>query len=150
MSRSVARELAFKVLFQTDIGRNPWQQVLPLLSAEYNFSENEQAFLENLISGTLLHLSKIDQEILKYSPEWKLERMASTDRNIMRVALFELLFSEETPVSVAVNEAVELAKKYGNDDSGKFVNGILGNIIRGRTISATDTKVTLNPEEKKE
>ena len=140
MSRIIARELAFKVLFQTDIGRNPWQQVLPLVSAEYTLAENEMIFLEKLISGTLAHLPKIDQEILKYSSEWKLERMANTDRNILRLALFELLFWDETPVSVAVNEAVDLAKKYGDDDAGKFVNGILGNIIRGRTVPARQEK----------
>ncbi len=144
MSRIIARELAFKVLFQTDIGRNPWQQVLPLVSAEYTFTENEAIFLEKLISGTLAHLPKIDEEILKYSSEWKLERMANTDRNILRLALFELLFWDETPVSVAVNEAVELAKKYGDDDAGKFVNGILGNIIRGRTVPATQEKQSQN------
>jgi transcription antitermination protein NusB len=131
MSRRIARELAFKILFQTDIGRNPWQEVLPRAIQESNLPEKSQDFLEQLVKGTIKNLKEIDNEIIKYAQDWKLERMANTDRNILRMAIFEIKFMEDIPPGVTVNEAVVLAKKYGDDESGKFVNGILGNVVRG-------------------
>jgi N utilization substance protein B len=131
MSRHEARELAFKILFQADVGKNPWQEVLPRTIRENSLPESSQAFLTELVKGTIKNLGAIDAEIVKYAQDWKLERMANTDRNILRIAIYELKFSAaKTPVSVTVNEAVELAKTYGDQDSGKFVNGILGNLAR--------------------
>jgi transcription antitermination factor NusB len=130
MSRHIARELAFKILFQTDVGRNPWQEVLPRTIAENNLPEQSCIFLEQLVKGTVQNLKSIDAEIIKYAQDWKLERMANTDRNILRMAVYEIKFLTEIPPGVTINEAVELAKRYGDDESGKFVNGILGNIAR--------------------
>ena len=131
MSRRAARELAFQILFQVDLGKNPWQEVLPRTIQESDLPENSRPFLEDLVKSTVNNLTAIDAEILKYSQDWKLERMANTDRNILRLALGEIKYlNDNTPVSVTVNEAVELAKIYGDDDSGKFVNGILGTIVR--------------------
>lgn len=131
MSRRVAREIAFKILFQTDIGRNPWQEVLTRTMNELNLPEKSKNFLEVLVKGTVKNLKEIDSEIMKYAQDWKLERMANTDRNILRMAIYEIRFMEDIPPGVTVNEAVELAKKYGDEESGKFVNGILGNVVRG-------------------
>jgi N utilization substance protein B len=130
MSRHLSRDLAFKILFQADVGHNPWQQVLAYTCNEYKFPESSRLFLEQLVKGTIRHLKEIDAEITKYSEDWKLERMANTDRNILRMAIFEIKYLEEIPPGVTVNEAVELAKKYGDEESGKFVNGILGNLVR--------------------
>ncbi len=131
MSRHEARELAFKILFQADVGKNPWQEVLPRTLKENPLPESSQAFLTDLVKGTIKNLNGIDAEIKKYAQDWKLERMANTDRNILRIAVYELKYSDaKIPVSVTVNEAVELAKTYGDQDSGKFVNGILGNLAR--------------------
>jgi transcription antitermination protein NusB len=130
MSRHIARELAFKILFQTDVGRNPWQEVLPRTIEENNLPEKSRIFLEQLVKGTIQELKSIDSEIIKYAQDWKLERMANTDRNILRMAIYEIKFLKEIPTGVSINEAVELAKRYGDDESGKFVNGILGNIVR--------------------
>lgn len=130
MSRTVARELAFKILFQTDVGRNPWQEVLPRTISENKLPEKSSLFLEALVVGTIKNLAEIDKAIIRYAQDWKLERMANTDRNILRLAIYEIKFMEDIPPSVTANEAVELAKKYGDHDSGKFVNGILGNLIR--------------------
>jgi N utilization substance protein B len=131
MSRRAARELAFQILFQVDLGKNPWQEVLPRAIQESDLPENSRPFLEDLVKSAVNNLTAIDAEILKYSQDWKLERMANTDRNILRLALGEIKYlNDNTPVSVTVNEAVELAKIYGDDDSGKFVNGILGTIVR--------------------
>ncbi len=130
MSRHIARELAFKILFQTDIGRNPWQEVLSRTLEENELPEKSRGFLEQLVKGTIQELKSIDAEIMKYAQDWKLDRMANTDRNILRMAIFEIKFFKEIPPGVSVNEAVELAKRYGDDESGKFVNGILGNVVR--------------------
>jgi len=130
MSRRLTRELAFKIIFQIDMGRNPWKEVLTRAISESTLSEKSGAFLEQLVKGTIQYLKEIDAELMKYAEGWKLERMASTDRNILRMALYEIRYLKDIPPGVTVNEAVELSKKYGDDDSGKFVNGILGNIIR--------------------
>lgn len=130
VSRRQARELAFKILFQADVGRNPWQEVLPRTLAEVNLPEKSREFLTASVQGTVAHIKEIDAVIAKYAVDWPLERMANTDRNVLRLAVHELLFMPEIPVSVTVNEAVELAKRYGDEDSGRFVNGILGSIVR--------------------
>lgn len=130
MTRRAAREEAFKIIFQVDLGRNSWKEVLSHNLDKLNLSESSQLFLRQLVEGTITHLTEIDAEITKYAQDWKLERMLSTDRNILRMAVYELKFRNDIPAGVAVNEAVELAKVYGDEDSGKFVNGILGNIVR--------------------
>jgi len=131
MNRTMAREMAFKILFQVDVGKNIWQEALArALSETEGLSEPTRRFVENLVEGTLQHQKAIDEYISKFAREWSLERMANTDRNILRMALYELTFMKEIPPSVTVNEAVELAKRYGDAESGKFVNGILGEMIR--------------------
>lgn len=142
MNRHFVREEAFKVLFQTDVGRNPWQEVLPRTIKELDLSDNLREFLEQLVKGTIQHLKEIDANIEGLAEGWKLERMANTDRNILRIAIFEIKYMNDIPEGVSVNEAVELAKKYGDDDSGKFVNGILGNLVRSLTANKGET----NPE----
>ncbi len=133
MSRRVARELAFSVLFQVDVGKNRWQEALPRTLEENPLPEASRNFFESLVKGTVNHLAAIDAEIVKYAQDWKLDRMANTDRNILRIAIYELKFTTDIPVSVTVNEAVELAKRYGDPESGKFVNGLLGNVARNLT-----------------
>ncbi|MGE5583486.1 MAG: transcription antitermination factor NusB [Bacillota bacterium] len=130
MSRHIAREIAFKILFQTDVGRNPWQEVLPRTLQENDLPEKSRQFLEQLVKGTIRNLKMIDDVIIKYAQDWKLDRMANTDRNILRMAIYELKFLPDIPAGVTVNEAVELAKRYGDEESGRFVNGILGNVAR--------------------
>jgi N utilization substance protein B len=131
MSRRFARELAFIVLFQTDIGRQAWLEVLNRTLAENDdLPKRSQAFLEELVRQTAENLEEIDAAISRYAQDWKLERMAGTDRNVLRIAAAELLYGKDVPPSVAINEAVELAKRYGNEESGKFVNGILGSLAR--------------------
>jgi transcription antitermination protein NusB len=131
MSRRLARELAFVVLFQTDMGRHPWPEVLKRTLAENDdLPELSQAFLEELVRQAGENLVEIDAAISRHAQDWKLERMASTDRNILRIAAAELLHGKDVPPGVAINEAVELAKRYGDEESGKFINGILGSIAR--------------------
>lgn len=130
MTRRAAREEAFKIIFQIDLGRNSWNDVLSRNLTDSGLSEAGQSFLKQLVEGTITHLTELDAEISKYAQDWKLDRMLSTDRNILRMSLYELKYQDDIPAGVTVNEAVELAKTYGDDDSGRFINGILGNIIR--------------------
>lgn len=130
MTRRAAREEAFKIIFQIDLSKNPWKEVLSRNLRDSDLSEEGQKFLKELVEGTMTHLAEIDAEISKYAQDWKIDRMLSTDRNILRMSLYELKFQKEIPVGATVNEAVELSKIYGDDDSARFINGILGNIIR--------------------
>ncbi len=131
MSRRLARELAFFVLFQYDLGRVPWRDALQRLLAENELSPEANAFFQAVVEGAITKREEIDSLLIHYSQDWPLFRMASTDRNLLRLAVYELLYRSDIPVEVTVNEAVELAKKYGDEDSGKFVNGVLGSVIRG-------------------
>lgn len=139
MTRRAAREEAFKIIFQTDLGKNPWKEVLSRNLRDSELSEDGKIFLKQLVEGTMTHLTEIDAEIIKYAQDWKIDRMLSTDRNILRMALYELKYLDEIPVGATVNEAVELAKIYGDDDSARFINGILGNIIRSSNPSGAET-----------
>jgi N utilization substance protein B len=144
MSRHLSREIAFKILFQADVGRNPWQQVLTHTLNERRLPESSKTFLEQLVKGTIHYLKEIDAEIIKYSEDWKIERMANTDRNILRMAIYEIKYLEDIPPGVTINEAVELAKKYGDEESGRFVNGILGNLARNLENNITDSGLNDN------
>jgi N utilization substance protein B len=142
MSRRLARELAFIVLFQMDIGRHAWLEVLKRTLAENDdLPKRSQTFLEELVRQTTENLEEIDAAISRYAQDWKLERMASTDRNVLRIAAAELLHGKDVPPSVAINEAVELAKRYGDEESGKFVNGILGSLARETGRLDTENKL---------
>mgnify|MGYP001408188229 CR=1 FL=1 len=149
MSRRQARELAFLVLFQVDLGRVPWEEALKRILAENEeLSADARGFLAELVQGAQEHRTEIDRVLTHYSVEWPLVRMASTDRNILRLAVYELLYRSDIPVEVTVNEAVELAKRYGEDDSGKFVNGVLGTIINEfRNLAGVQTTAGAGPED---
>jgi N utilization substance protein B len=139
LSRRQARELAFQALFQIDLGRNTPEFALRYARNETDLPEKSLDFLNDMVNGTARHAKEIDDLLMRFSEGWPLERMSGTDRNILRMAIYELIYREDVPVSVTVNEAVELAKHYGDDDSGKFVNGILGNIIRQFTLPEKPT-----------
>ncbi len=126
--RSKARELALKFLYQVDISKEGYEDALVHFWRERRTAKPVKEFTTQLIIGTLENLAHIDSMLSKYARNWQLKRMAVVDRNILRLAGFELLFLEDIPRKVSINEAVELAKKYGDVDSGKFVNGILDKI----------------------
>ncbi len=127
--RTRARECALKVLYQIDIAdQTPEFALEDHWSREPQLSKDIKEFTDLLVSGTIKNLSKIDEVISRYADNWELKRMATIDRNIIRMSVFELLFLDDVPPKVSINEAVELAKKYGDVDSSKFVNGILDKI----------------------
>lgn len=134
--RTQAREYALKILYQAEIARreiglavrNFWQTANPPDS-------HVKEFAERLTGGIAAHLSEIDQKISQYAANWQLKRMAVIDRNILRMGVYELLYASDIPPKVTINEAIELAKKYGDLESGKFVNGILDKIHKSETLS---------------
>lgn len=141
MTRRAAREEAFKVIFQVDLGKNRWTEALSHILKDLSLSEESRLFLKQLVEGTMTHLAEIDAEISKYAQDWKLDRMLSTDRNILRMSIYELKYQKDIPAGVTVNEAVELAKIYGDEDSGRFINGILGNIIRSSGLIKDEAEI---------
>jgi N utilization substance protein B len=98
------------------------------LLAGNKLSEQNVAFVRELVAGVVRHRDKIDDNIQQFAPAWPLEQLAMIDRNILRLAIFEILFDNKVPVKVAVSEAVELAKTFGSESSPKFVNGVLGSV----------------------
>jgi len=129
VGRRQARETALQTLFQIDIGQAAPESALEMTCREFGVGGKEKDFAGNLVHGTLSKLPELDTVIRQISLEWDLERMARVDKNILRLALYEILFIEDIPASVSVNEAIELAKIYSTEESGKFVNGILGKVV---------------------
>ncbi|MEW6695735.1 MAG: transcription antitermination factor NusB [Bacillota bacterium] len=129
MGRRQARETALQALFQIDVGKNEPDFAIKNTAEEFGAGPQELEFAQQLVKGTLEHIGEIDALISSISKEWQLSRMANVDRNIIRLALYELKYREDIPPNVSVNEAVELAKIFGGVDSGRFVNGILGKFL---------------------
>lgn len=127
MSRREAREKALQSLFQIDLAGVSTDQAMAHVTEEGGTSE--LPFLRQLVVGTVEHLPQIDEILQRYTTGWELPRMAAVDRNILRLAVYELLYLPETPVGVVVNEAVELAKAFSTSTSGRFVNGVLGKVV---------------------
>lgn len=131
-NRRKAREHALKLLFQVEFNAQSLPSVLPAYWAENPSPEEVLRFTEELCSGTLTNLAEIDASLESHSTNWKLSRMASVDRNLLRLATFELLHEKEIPPSVTINEALEIAKRYGTEESASFINGILDKIAKGK------------------
>ena len=123
-----------QVLFHIDFTGGSPEEIIPAVYSmqEIEFSESVNEYVEWIVAGTLAHRDEIDRQISELAKDWKLERMGGVDRAITRMAIFEIKYGEEkVPPRAAVNEAVELAKHFGSDESGRFVNGILGSLVRG-------------------
>lgn len=129
-TRREARELALRMLFELDLGKQPVDEVVQAALAQSHLDETHQTLAEELVRGTLAHQAQIDARMAALATDWALDRQAAVDRNILRLASFELLYRPDAPVAAVVNEAVELAKKYSTAESGRFVNGVLGALAR--------------------
>jgi len=127
--RTLSREHALKMLYQFDITKRPMEAVVQSYwQAEETKDQEIIAYANLLAQGISAHVQEIDQKISDYATNWQIKRMAIIDRNVMRIGLYELQHTTDIPPKVAINEAVELAKKYGDLESSKFVNGILDKI----------------------
>ncbi len=126
--RRKSRELAMQALFYMDTGQYDTEEVLSLFCSNFNPSDSVRTFFDKIVSGVIQHKSDIDTVITENSKNWKLSRMSSVDRNIMRIAVYELLYCDDIPVKVSINEAIDIGKKYGTAESGAFINGILDSV----------------------
>ncbi|MBI3163000.1 MAG: transcription antitermination factor NusB [Chloroflexi bacterium] len=128
--RSKARAIALQVLYEMDIASHHLPgDVLTTRLEESPLTDDLAEFARRIIFGVLPLTHDLDQLIAKYAPEWPLDQIAAIDRNILRIAFWEFAVYRETPVKVAINEAVELAKLYGSDSAPRFVNGVLGTLV---------------------
>lgn len=128
-SRRHARELAVQFLYQLDVvGQDDWHKDMERFWKENETDKDVKEFSENIINKVIDQKEDIDKLIVSYTTNWDITRIAVVDRNIMRLAICELLYMKDIPPIVAINEAVDIAKKFGTPDSGKFVNGILDKI----------------------
>ncbi|HEX9116442.1 MAG TPA: transcription antitermination factor NusB [Anaerolineae bacterium] len=130
--RRQARISALQALYELDTTNHPAGDVLAYRLEELQLPPEGEAFLRILVSGVLSHRDRLDSLIQQHAPAWPVTQIAVIDRNILRIALFELSGQTDTPAKVAINEAVDLAKMFGSDSSSRFVNGVLGSAIAGR------------------
>ena len=128
--RRKARVIVLQVLYETDIANHPPGEVLERSLHAQPLPAEAEAFARSLLAGVLAHHCRLNDLIAQYAPEWPLDQMAVVDRNILRIAIYELgAPALDTPAKVAINEAVELAKVFGSDSSPRFVNGVLGALV---------------------
>ncbi len=126
--RRRARTFALQALYEIDSMGREMEVALARLPAEAGLSEENTAFARELVSGVIQNEEKIDQNIQSFAPAWPIDQIPLVDRNILRLAIFEILLDNKVPVKVAINEAIELAKTFGSETSPKFVNGVLGSV----------------------
>ena len=131
-ARHQARVIALQALYEIDCTSHAPATVLDQRFADAKLPQNVQSFSRSLVHGVLDHQSILDVFIHRHAPEWPLEQMAYIYRNILRIAIFEFAVDGHTPVKVAINEAVELAKTFGSDSAPRFVNGVLGTLVEHR------------------
>jgi transcription antitermination protein NusB len=139
--RRRSREVAVQILYEMEMTDTPPEEAIQLFYEIYSDDEKEddddefdlpmevRPFAEQLVMGVELHQAEIDRLIGSASQHWRLERMSVVDRNILRIALYEMLYCSDIPPKVSINEAVDLGKSFGNADSGAFINGILDHIL---------------------
>jgi N utilization substance protein B len=127
-NRRRARELAMQVLFQMDITGDRSKEALDLFCMHFEVSRKAKSFFFRLVEGVLGCREELDRLIEQFSDNWKLSRMSGMDRNIMRVATYELMYCDDIPPKVSINEAIDIGKKYGTQHSAAFINGILDGI----------------------
>lgn len=124
MKRRAAREKAFQLLFQLDMNEEQPKKALD----EFLATKEHDIFLKTLVEGVLTYREELDEKIAAHLENWSFNRVATTEKTILRVAAFEMIHLDDIPTAVSINEAIELANKYGDEKSGKFINGILSKI----------------------
>jgi N utilization substance protein B len=130
--RRSARELALKILFQVEVGKFAPEEALATSFEQVNPPAEDREYAAELVRGVAAETAELDRIIGALAQGWSLERLAKVDKNVLRLALYELKHQSGLPANVVINDAVEVAKKYSTDDSGRFVNGILGSYLRKR------------------
>lgn len=132
-SRHLSRTLALQALYEWDfnkLDKKDFNKILDHILKDFGAGLEDQTFVHVIIEGIMQNFDEINKLIEKSAPEWPLEQITVIDRNILRIGIFELKYSKDIPPKVAINESIELAKKFGGESSGKFVNGVLGTIYK--------------------
>ena len=132
--RRQARIAALQALYELDCTKHKVEETSARLRAGETLAQEALSFSEKLVKGVLQHKPELDALIKKFAPAFPPEQMSLIDRNILRLAIFEILFNDKTPFKVAINEAVELAKEFGSDSSPRLINGVLGSITTERGV----------------
>ena len=152
-NRHLARALALQSLYEWDFhaGKRPARQLLDRNISEFAPDLDEKEFAQTIVDGIVEHQELLDGLITKFAPDWPLAKITTVDRNVLRMGSFELTFTHEIPSKVAINEAIELAKTFGGESSGKFVNGVLGAVFRDQAdqgiVKASDAPKEETPAE---
>jgi len=131
-SRRRARELALQLLYQHELTQSDPEKMQGDFEEWSGASEGVREFADMLLRGVLAHLGEIDAELEQQTAHWRLDRLAAVDRNILRLAMCELLFFDDTPHAVVIDEAIEIAKKFGAEESPRFINGVLDGFVKRR------------------
>ncbi len=127
-NRRKSRELVLQALFYMDSNHNASEEMLLRFCDHFNPPVKVRPFFLQLVNGVIQTMAQIDQMIERFSQNWKLNRMSCVDRNIIRIAVYEILFCREIPPKVSINEAIDIGKKFGTDESGAFINGIVDSV----------------------
>lgn len=142
-NRHLSRTIAMQTLFAWDFNGQSTDNLDEMISDNFrqfapNFNDN--GFVANLVRGVIEHVPEIDQYIVKYATEWPLDQITTVDRNVLRLGVYELVFDLNIPAKVAINESIEIAKAFGGEASGRFVNGVLGSIFKELPAKDIDLK----------
>lgn len=132
-NRHLARTIAMQTLFSWDFNNQQEKDLTGIINQNFeHFAPrfDDHGFVKSLIDGVIKNLKEIDKYITKYATDWPLDQITIVDRNILRIGVYELIFDKDIPAKVAINEAIEIAKTYGGESSGKFINGVLGAIFK--------------------
>jgi N utilization substance protein B len=132
--RRKGRTIALQILYEVDLVEHGWETILARHREESGLSEEILDFASELVKGVLESKEPIDSVIRRFATLWPVEQISVIDRNILRVAIFEILFDNRTPFKASINEAVELAKNFGSENSARFINGVLGSMVREHDI----------------
>lgn len=132
MGRRASREIAMKLLYQLEIQRDDREEQIQSVLEENEVTKNDKEYILGVLEGVSENVAYLDKIIDKYSKGWKLDRISKVDLSILRLSIYEVSFRNDIPVSVSVNEAVELAKRYSGEEAGAFINGILGKVSKLR------------------
>jgi len=130
MGRRNAREATMKLLYQLELNKTFDEEIVNMFFENNDFTEDEKVYIENTIENIQDNLKLIDEKVEKYIKGWKKERLSKIDLSILRISIYEIMFREDIPTEVSINESIEISKKYSSDESSKFINGVLGSFVR--------------------
>lgn len=141
-TRRISREQALQALFYMDMHRDPMEDSVDLFCSCFTQDKPTEPFFHRLVNGVQENRTTIDAVVEQFSSNWKLSRMSCVDRNVLRIAVFELLFCADIPPKVSINEAIDVGKRFGTEESGAFINGILDSI----RLAIKENKVSCVPK----